>query len=173
MTLFESFHLISFLRNQSELVRKCQCCSEHTNTKHCCKISKQTCILFSFSTSMYWIRLMYKYKWVIICIFFLDPTRADKHTTYRWHAAALSILCALSSVLSLSMPVFIFPDKLCLNMEARGHFVAIPIKEPLKQERIPWNLLYQASFFSPWARLLHLNNNRSITSTKWQIFEPL
>ena len=98
MTLFESFHLISFLRNQSELVQKCQCCSEHT--KHCCKISKQTCILFSFSTSMYWIRLMYKYKWVIICIFFLAPTRADKHTTYRWHAAALSILCALSSVLS-------------------------------------------------------------------------
>ena len=78
-----------------------------------------------------------------------------------------------SQLSALSMPVFIFPDKLCLSMEARGHFVVIPIKEPLRQERIPWNLLYQASFFSPWARLLHLNNNRSITSTKWQIFEPL
>ena len=42
------------------------------------------------------------------------------------------------------------------------------------QTRIPQNLLYQASFpFPPRARLLHFNNNRSITSSKWQIFELL
>ena len=108
----------------------------------------------------------------------LNPTDVQLQIGHNLHynkqmtcRSPFNFMC--SQLSALSMPVFIFPNKLCLSMEARGHFVVIPIKEPLRQERIPWNLLYQASFFSPWARLLHLNNNRSITSTKWQIFEPL